>query len=493
MTRRMDIEVTSTRPDGTFTWRQAGAKAPKGSGSAEVLPSGAKTGDVLRAEIEIDLDGPVVLSVAPVKQRERNVTLIAITGSGAEFKPVTEVSTNRRSKTDRRDKDGKGRGDKRGPRGDKRGDKRGDGRGDARNPSDPTRDTTRPRSGAPRREFSPPPPELPKRPRAVRLRPGTTHRQAVLAALKPEERVLAEQALAGGIGAVRRAITKQNEQLAKDGKPKVNADALVNLVVELLPRLRVAEWHDSVDAVEKIVDTVDLRDLRAVVAKSNDSTLLKDSSLTAKRDELRAALERRQALDMQLWADDLRAAVDVGRIVAALKIAAQPPKAGSRPPEELRPRLVTLTLEQLTPLSTSDRWVVVLEALAFAPIHNEVVPTAVPATVSPELTATVQRLAPAIPRIAALFGVEVNPKAAMPRPLRNEWRDKKGKGTKGNAAKSGAAPKPAGATKAVKAPVVTAPESAPEAVPVAAAASESPVVAAPEAAATAEAVVPAEN
>ncbi len=259
------------------------------------------------------------------------------------------------------------------------------------------------------------------------MRPRNEHRKAVLDALKPEERVLAEQALKGGIGAVRRAVTKQNDQLVKDGKPKINADALVNLVVELLPRLRVAEWHDSVDAVEKILDTVDLRDLRAVVAKSNDPTLLKDPSLNEKRDALRAALERRQALDMQHWADDLRAAVDVGRIVAALKISAQPPKAGSRPADDVRARLIALTLEQLSPLSSSDRWVVVLEALAFAPIHNEVLPTAIPGQVSPELTATVQRLAPAIPRIAALFGITVDGKAQMPKPLRPEWRDKKSK------------------------------------------------------------------
>ena len=119
--------------------------------------------------------------------------------------------------------------------------------------------------------------------------------------------------------------------------------------------------------------------------------------------------------------------MEVGRVVAALKLAAQPPKAGTLVPADLRPRLVALTLEQLSPLSSSERWVIVLEALAFAPIHNEVVPAALPAKVSPELTATVTRLAPAIPRIAALFGVAVDPKARMPRPLRNEWRDKKGK------------------------------------------------------------------
>ncbi|MFM7525801.1 MAG: hypothetical protein ACKO48_04700 [Actinomycetota bacterium] len=226
---------------------------------------------------------------------------------------------------------------------------------------------------------------------------------------------------------MRKAVNDQNKQLKKDGKPEINANALVDLVVEMLPRLRVAEWHDNVDAVEKIIDTVDLRDLRAIVAKSNDPTLLKDSSLNEKRDWLRAALERRQGEEMQHWSEDLRAAVDVGRVVAALKLAAQPPKAGTLVPADLRPRLVALTLEQLTPLSTSERWVIVLEALAFAPIHNEVVPVAVPAKVSPELTATVTRLAPAIPRIAALFGVAVDPKARMPRPLRPEWRDKRGK------------------------------------------------------------------
>jgi hypothetical protein len=398
----MDIQVTSTRPDGSFTWRQAGAKAPRGSGAAGLLPDGSKVGDVLRADIEVDMDGAVVLAIAPVVERKRNVTLIAVTGSGAEFKPVTEISTNKRNKPPR-DKE------KRPGRGGRRGGKPG-ANGAAR---------------APRREFTPTPPELPKRPRATRLRPGDTHRKAVLETLTAAERVLAEKALDGGVGAVRRAVNEQNKQLKKDGKPEVNADALVNMVLELLPRLRVAEWKDSVEAVEKIIGTVDLRDLRAIVAKSNDATLLKDVSLNEKRDMLRAALDRRQNEEMQHWQDDLRQAVEVGRIVAALKFAAQPPKAGTLVPAELRARLVTLVVEQLTPLSPSERWVIVLEALAFSPIHNEVVPVGVPAKITPELTATVQRLAPLLPKIAALFGVVADPKARPPRPLRPEWQDRK--------------------------------------------------------------------
>ncbi|MEY4373107.1 MAG: hypothetical protein RL219_1876, partial [Actinomycetota bacterium] len=50
MSRRIEIELTSTRPDGTWTWRAAGAREPKGVLSSDVLPSGAKVGDVLKVD-----------------------------------------------------------------------------------------------------------------------------------------------------------------------------------------------------------------------------------------------------------------------------------------------------------------------------------------------------------------------------------------------------------------------------------------------------------
>ena len=48
----MEIELTSARSDGSFTWRAAGAREPKGVVTAALLPTGAKPGDVLRAEVE---------------------------------------------------------------------------------------------------------------------------------------------------------------------------------------------------------------------------------------------------------------------------------------------------------------------------------------------------------------------------------------------------------------------------------------------------------
>jgi hypothetical protein len=420
MARRLDIEVTSTRDDGSFTWRQAGAKAPKGVGASELLPAGSKVGDVLRAEVEMDMDGATVVSVSVIKQRERNVTLLEITGSGIAFQPVTEVSTNKGRRGDKRgDKRGaKGARGGRGERGARPGQPEG-GNGDGRNGDR--------RNGGGRRQFTPPPPALTKRPRPTRLRAKNEHRQAVLDALKPEERVLAEVALKGGVGALRVAVKEQNARLTKEGKPTINAGPLIDQMLELLPRLRVAEWRDTVDAVEKIIDTVDLRDLRSIVARSNDATLMKDASLNGKREELRVALKRREDEALAHWHEDLQAAVDVGRIVAALNLSGKPPKAGTPPSAEIKLRLVALTVEQLTPDATSERWAVVLEALAFAPIHNDAVPKALPQRVTPELIKTVTRLAPLIPKIAALFGVTVDPKARTPRPLPPVRRDKDAK------------------------------------------------------------------
>ena len=49
MSRRIEIELTSARPDGSWTWRVAGAKQPKGVVEGALLPDDAKVGDVLRA------------------------------------------------------------------------------------------------------------------------------------------------------------------------------------------------------------------------------------------------------------------------------------------------------------------------------------------------------------------------------------------------------------------------------------------------------------
>ena len=73
-----------------------------------------------------------------------------------------------------------------------------------------------------------------------------------------------------------------------------------------------------------------------------------------------------------------------------------------------------------------------LEAAAFSPVRSQLSAAAVPAVVAPELLACITRLGPAVPQIAAKFGVVVAPGAAMPRPLRpTRPFDKKGADKKG--------------------------------------------------------------
>jgi hypothetical protein len=68
--------------------------------------------------------------------------------------------------------------------------------------------------------------------------------------------------------------------------------------------------------------------------------------------------------------------------------------------------------------ASSDRWIAILEALAFSPIRTSVKPLGAPQATTDALRQTVKRLAPLIPQIAALFAIEVKPGAQTPRPLR---------------------------------------------------------------------------
>jgi hypothetical protein len=55
MSRRIDIELTSHTPDGSWTWRAAGAKQPKGRVDGALVPSGEAVGAVLQADVEVGL------------------------------------------------------------------------------------------------------------------------------------------------------------------------------------------------------------------------------------------------------------------------------------------------------------------------------------------------------------------------------------------------------------------------------------------------------
>ena len=367
MSSRLEIELTSERPDGTWTWRAAGAKQPKGDLDAILLPPGTAVGAVLKVDAEVLVDGIEIIAVLAPKAPRNESGRLEILGSG-KSEPLVTTQLAGKSK-------GKGKG--RGRKG---------GRG-----SD--------RSGGDSRPAAPP-----RRPDPKRLRPGREHRDALLADLAPEQRPIGEQVLRGGIPAVREQIAKQNEQAAKDNRPKLPEGQVVAMAEKLVPQLRRAEWRDRAEAALADLEELDLRDLRSVVVAAEDGA--RDDETRAMRDQLSEGLTRRVSEEQGLWVDDMTENLDAGRFVRALRISSRPPKAGAPVPSALSDRLVTTVTEGLNSRTKQEVYAATLDALSFSPVRARVRITSKPEKPSEDLVEAVRRTADKLPDIAAEFGVD---------------------------------------------------------------------------------------
>jgi hypothetical protein len=399
---RLELELTSTRDDGTWTWRAAGARKPKGTVDGALLSPGARVGDVVQAEVEIDLDGITVTSVLAPKEKRAEPERLEIIGTVRD-EPAVTTQLVRKGGGDRRGRDRRDRGDRReGSRKDR--DRRDRDRKDR--PRNRRDETDRQRASgdrdggrAPKRAAREP--DL--RPKPKRLRARRVNRDAVLADLPEEQRPVAEQVLRGGVPAVRKALDEQNQALVAEGKPPIKADSIVALAEDLLPRLREAEWRDRADAAVTGVSELDLRDLRSVVTAAE--TAARSAEARAQAEQLRTALTARVEEEHATWLRELGEALDGDRSVRALRMSSRPPKAGSPLPPETSARLVDCAQRSLTAETSSDRFALVLDALAYAPVHDQVTPTSIPAEPSEDLLAMVHKHAARLPKVAGAFGV----------------------------------------------------------------------------------------
>ncbi|HCH80360.1 MAG TPA: hypothetical protein DFK16_06305, partial [Acidimicrobiaceae bacterium] len=115
MARRLDIELTSDRGDGQWTWRAAGAKQPKGTLDGTLLPAGTSVGDVVKVEADADLDGLTVTTVFAPKGARKEAETLEVLGSGRDEPLVTQVLAPKGRGRGRGDDDrGRGRGRGRG-------------------------------------------------------------------------------------------------------------------------------------------------------------------------------------------------------------------------------------------------------------------------------------------------------------------------------------------------------------------------------------------
>lgn len=411
MSRRIEVELTSSRDDGTWTWRAAGAKQPKGDLQGSLLYDGAKVGDVVRADADFMIDGIVITAVLPPKGARKEPERIEITGPprrGDEELVTTQLAPKGRGRRDG-DRDRRPRRD---------GDR--DGRPGGDRERRPRRDGDGPSGERRERPARPPRPAPEPKPKPKRLRAARTHRNEVLAGLPEEQKPVAEQVLKGGIPAVRQAVEKQNEQNKAEGKPEINDAPLVTLAEQLMPALRTAEWRDKAEAALADMAELDLRDLRSVVVAADAAA--RDEETRELAEKLRTGLAERVDAEHTAWLAEIDETLTAGRTVRALRVSSRPPKAGTPFPAELATRLAAETAKSLTPETGSDRYATVLDALAYSPVRGQVTPEGIPAEPTTELLAAVKKLASRIPTIAGLFGIEAP--AAPARANRGRGKDK---------------------------------------------------------------------
>lgn len=404
MATRIDIEVTSDRGDGTFTWRAAGAKQPKGVLAGSLLPAGASVGDVLRADAEFTVDGPEIISLtAPKAPKADTIERIEVLGTQ---KPTEAVTTQLAKKGGRGRGGGRG-GGRDGGRG--RGDNRGAGRdggrdsgrgGDNRGGSDGGRGRGGGGRGGNRRN---------------QLRPKRVHREAWVASLPEARRPVAEQLMHEGRDGVSSALARQNKAAAADGRDAIDVGPIMKITDELVPGLAIAEWRDTADAAMAEIDSADVRELRKTLTAGD--AFAPDPQVAETQAALRSKLSARIDKDQGAWARELREALSEGRVVRALRQSGRPAKAGMPLSPDLVEQLCAATNEALSPDEESHRWTMVIEALAGSPIRRLIAPETKPddADKDDELLDTVDRVAHLVPGIASLFGIEVKPKTRKKR------------------------------------------------------------------------------
>jgi hypothetical protein len=401
MSRRIDIELTSQTGDGSWTWRAAGARQPKGSVDAALVPPGQAVGAVLRAEVEIGLEGIEIQSLTaakPARSPEKTEGRIEVKGTPRRAPDVSVILAPGSEKR-RRDDDG----ERRDRRGGERRSPDGEGRRDERGGDRPARG-----GGGPRRPGSRRPGEGDGRP-ARGERPvaptSTVHRNAMLAALRPEQIPVAEQLLRGGLQAVRQAIETQNTSNKAAGKPPVASDALLAMADELLPAVRLADWKDRASVAQTTGKDYRLRELRAVVAASRTVNLDEEGRTMARA--LQESLDQRTTALREEWLARITNALNDGRIQQAVEASIRPPEPGTRCPAELAVRLAAAAGEAMTAELAPEDWMRLLDAVVASPVRRTVKPVGIPDDEVAKQAA--RNAAGAVPALAKLLGLRIPP------------------------------------------------------------------------------------
>ena len=421
MAHRIEIELTSRTDETTWTWRAVGAKQPRGTVDASLVPDGTGAGAVLRAEVESTLDGTTVVALLPPKGKAapRKIETIEVVGTPTSGPDVNVVLTSK-SKGRRRDErtgggrdertgGGRGPSDRR-PRADsaERGPRR-DGGGRTGSGDGPSSDKRRERPARPGGH------EGGHRDGPRRPAQSTTYRNAALATLKPEQLPVAEQLLRGGIPAVRQAIEEQNARARAESRTEVTPGPLLTLAEQLLPIVNLAAWKDRASMARTEGKDVPLRELRSIVASASTVTL--DEEGREFSTALRAALDVRVTALRDGWVERITIALDEGRVADGLRVSNRPPEPATRLSAELAVRLADSAGHAMSSDSTPADWLAVLEVVIDSPVRRNVKPAGIPTGADEALLVAANKASGYVPELAKLLGLPIPPPPGPRRPV----------------------------------------------------------------------------
>ncbi|MGH9018965.1 MAG: hypothetical protein ACRDY1_14535, partial [Acidimicrobiales bacterium] len=244
--------------------------------------------------------------------------------------------------------------------------------------------------------------ERPRRPEQI-----TTHRNAALAALSPEQIPVAEQILRGGIPAVRQAIDEQNSRARSEGRAEVSPQPLVTMAEELLPRMNLATWKDRAVTLRTAGRDAPLREMRSVVAGASTVTL--DDEGREFVASMRQELDSRVTALRDAWLARITTALDDNRVADALRVAARPPEPSARVPADMAVRLAESAGSAMAPGVDEATWTDLLDAVVGSPVRRTVKPAGLPADPTPELLTAARHAAGLVPEVARLLGLPIPP------------------------------------------------------------------------------------
>jgi hypothetical protein len=431
MAHRIEVELTSQSGDATWTWRAAGAKQPRGTVDASLVPEGSAVGSVLRAEVETTLDGTTVTALLAPKGKgdSRPAQRIEVLGTPQRGPDVNVVlaSKSKRRREERPDgsHDGSRRPSDRRPRSDgaDRGPRSGDGKrsADSHGTDDKRKrhESGAPGSdGGPRRQGGPARAggrESGGRDNPRRLAASTTYRNAALATLKPEELPVAEQLVRGGIPAVRQAIDEQNARARADNRPEVTPGPLLAMAEQLRPVITLATWKDRASVARAAGKDVPLRELRSIVASASTVTL--DEEATEMAGALRTALDQRVTALRDRWVERITAALDEGRVADAVRASIRPPEPATRLASALAVRLAEAASAAMSTDTPPDQWLALLEVVVDSPVRRTVTPAGLPEGADEHLLAEARKASGYVPELARLMGIPIPPPPGPRRPV----------------------------------------------------------------------------